>query len=263
VRDGDIERALRHYDIALRTSNSSDDLLLPVLVEATKEPLVAAPLGAMLGQRPNWERPFLVRLAESAPDDRVLAGMLQRAYSGDRAGQEAPLMNIARRMAGEGHAAAAWRVFRTVDAEGAEKLLRHPSFEKAGPWPPFYWSLPSEGPVTSAVRTREGALDIRVATDAAGEAARQMMALPAGAYRLSAETSAVPGEHRAGLDVSIVCADGGGQIVGASLPQESLVFRTTGACPYQILLVRASGTAQAGSSAIQLERIAIAPQGGN
>ena len=269
VRQGDIRGALRHYDIALRTSDSSDDLLLPILVQATGEPLVARHLPPLLQARPNWERPFLVLLAEAAPNDAVLSQMLVRTYGTDEAGMSDALMNIARRMAAQDAAPSAWRVYRAVAPDAARSLLRNGSFEASPQWPPFDWEFANEGQVTAAISSNpqdegEKALDIRASSDGRGEAARQSLALAPGSYRIVATAGTAEGENPAGVVLRMVCTGPAGrELLNRELPptgrrsSAALAVPAAG-CAHQLLLIDASAGAMAGSAAAWVDQIAIA-----
>ncbi|HWI85172.1 MAG TPA: hypothetical protein VNT42_02450, partial [Sphingomonas sp.] len=80
----DIAGALRHYDIALRTSAATKALLFPVLIKATAQPAVAAPLIDTLAARPLWADPFLEQASREAPDPeglaRLIVGLARRHY---------------------------------------------------------------------------------------------------------------------------------------------------------------------------------------
>lgn len=267
VRQGDIEGALQHYDIALRTKKSSDDILLPVLVGATREPAVNARLAPILAERPNWERAFLVRLAMSAPDDARLASLLEDTYRADTAGMDDALINIARRMAAQDAPRPAWRVFRLVDSRAAATPVRNASFERNNRWPPFDWELADEGPVTALIANRPTGkgrvLDVRVASDSRGEAARQLLALPAGRYRLIGEAGTFDNVRPARIVSRLVCTGPGGRVLtegavpadGASMIGTFVVPR--GGCPSQLLLLKASGPRGAGDSGAWVDRIDI------
>lgn len=271
VRQGNIEGALRHYDIALRTKKSSDEVLLPVLVDATREPAVNARLAPLLAERPNWERSFLVRLAGSSPDNARLAQLLEDVYREDTAGMDDALVNIARRMAAEDAAGPAWRVFRLVAEREASEPVRNAAFERNNRWPPFDWELPDEGAVTALIANhpsdRGRVLDVRLASDARGEAARQLLSLPPGPYQLFGEAGAYDDVLVARIDARLVCTGPGGSVLAqGAVPTGGLrtigTFTVPQDCPSQLLLLEASGPAGAGSSAAWVDRIDIKPGAG-
>ena len=67
VSRNDIPGALRHYDIALRTSLASPELLFPVLTRASGDNNVVGPLGTLLASDPPWRETFLWQLVADAP----------------------------------------------------------------------------------------------------------------------------------------------------------------------------------------------------
>lgn len=70
VLDGDINRALSHYDLALTTSKQAPDLLFPVLTSAIAEPRIHAGLARYLRWHRPWSDAFLTQaVATGQPRD--------------------------------------------------------------------------------------------------------------------------------------------------------------------------------------------------
>lgn len=67
VADGNIVRALHHYDTALRTDDVADQLLMPNLVAASSVADVAGPLARIISKRPPWRMRFLYGLLTTNP----------------------------------------------------------------------------------------------------------------------------------------------------------------------------------------------------
>ena len=85
VNRGDISGALRHYDIALRTSKLAPNLMFPVLASAMQDPSIRAELITTLAKRPAWEADFVAYVAKNAANPHIVAQLyieLQRAGGG-------------------------------------------------------------------------------------------------------------------------------------------------------------------------------------
>ena len=239
VAQNDIAGALRHYDIALRTSRTSADLLLPVLVSATAEPAVIGPLAEHLRRDPVWRRPFLARLAEQAPAPDNAVRLVERVAIGRGAPPDADvLIPLVNRFAEGGHLDAALRLYRLLGGrEGTIATpIRNGGFERPNSLPPFEWEL-AEGFDYNATQETipnagQGAvLNIRARSGQGGPVARQLLVLAPGSYRIHILAGPVEGTARARLYWSVICAgEGRAQLLSTELrpAPSAATFRVPG-----------------------------------
>ena len=210
VGANDIAGALRHYDIALRSSSRTGAFLLPILAAATSEDAVVPPLVAMLRTNPPWRNDFLYQLAQRAPSAvnvvRIVQGLAPEG------GLPTTTMGfmidqlVARRAFDE-----AWQVYRIVrPLPRSELLLRNGNFE--GPELPyaFEWRFENWPNLSVGPAGLDGgriALAVRAEGGETGAAARQLIRLPAGRYRLAARSGPLPETGPARLGWRITCAN--------------------------------------------------------
>lgn len=226
VDKGDIEGALRHYDIALRTSDLADRILMPILVPASREPAIAAPLGRMLEQRPAWRLrfvyslltadpygdsvPALIRAARLDLDDPLERGFASKAVEGlidrGRAPEAFALFNAMAKVRGSGH------------------QVRNGNFTADDRVPPIDWALtdePTLGAVKEAVdgTPSRKVLSLIATAGRGGPVARQLLMLPPGQHMLGFTAGSVPDNDAGQPTVTIVCArEGGAALLAVRAP---------------------------------------------
>lgn len=190
VTRGDVALALNHYDAALRTTQQSWPLLLPVLAKAAEQPQVARALAGHLAADPQWKYPFLTQFV--APTGSG-AAMFRLSRELDRVGH--PLIRDVRRaVLSKLIAEQNWDLARReyaaamgIAAQGAAFVDGH--FARAGALIPIDWLLASGGAVDvdqrgGAARGR-GGIAYQLAGNGPAEIARKLLLLAPGSYRMS------------------------------------------------------------------------------
>ncbi len=79
VERGDKKQALYHYNIALRTTPRSFDLLIPTLIGALDDPEVRSGLVPYVKEAPDWLPTFLNQAISTATDPKNVADVLMRS----------------------------------------------------------------------------------------------------------------------------------------------------------------------------------------
>ena len=79
VARDDVEGALKHYDLALRSSAGSRTLLVPLLAGALEDERINASLAPYIKQRPDWLCAFLDGAIPVTPDPSAIARLVQRS----------------------------------------------------------------------------------------------------------------------------------------------------------------------------------------
>lgn len=215
VQRDDIAGALHHYDIALRTSRSSADLLMPVLITASAQSDIAARLAPLLRSDPPWRHLFLWRLYEEAQSGSNVVRFVQ-LLGPDWAFREPDLLpRLTARLLGEREFAGLWQIYRMAGrVQAAEPLLvRNGGFDQPNPTPPLDWSFTDQDVQGQQSRIpnrgNDPSLLVRVSASGEGIAASQLLLLKPGRYRLSAVAGGVEGYPEAALRWQITCADPG------------------------------------------------------
>jgi tetratricopeptide (TPR) repeat protein len=253
VAEGDVAGALAQYDAALRTSRRAADILMPVLVEASAQPEVAAALTPILERRPAYFRQFFIRTTDTASDISGAATLGQATLDrGDRDDQD--LINrIIMRFGRDGDFDEAREVFTWANGSLPDGNVVNGSFEQPTPFRLFDWEFTPDGDLTAEIAPREDTDSLYlIARVARGLAARQLLQLDPGRYRLDALVGDVP---QASIDrptVGLTCASGSRTVLppvefpaspGSQAPLRA-TFTVAPGCRYQWLNLTASASSQ-------------------
>lgn len=255
VRRNDIRAALTHYDVALRTNPRMRDLLYPVLISASSEQPIAREVNRLLATRPGWDRDFLTHIAYRGADPGAMVQVSRGLLRPDVAEDREILLILLRRLVALNRYDLAWRVHDEIGRQSAASraLLRDGNFASDGALPPFDWQFAAQTELIPERRPRADgrgyALYLPADSATEGEAARQLLRLPSGAYELQGVAGDVPADPRRRPVVSISCAaQSGAGLVASELPQAptsgrgfSVRFAVPASCAYQWISIRVRG----------------------
>ncbi|WP_339345923.1 hypothetical protein [uncultured Sphingomonas sp.] len=209
VADGDIDRALSHYDIALTTSKrAAPALLFPVLTRAIAIPQVSAALARYISARRPWVDAFLTQ-AIATGDPRAVAALLAKAGVRGNANAFAAAQSgligsfvVHKDYAGLGDYAATMpsadrAAIRTIDFAPAttDGRLR-----------PLTWELTDDSDLGAAYQPGQG-LTIRARSGTRGIVARRILYLPTGRWRLRQHVSVVGEAQGPSVSWEAYCLD--------------------------------------------------------
>ncbi len=219
VSRDDIEGALAHYDIALRTTQTAADILFPILVQATANNDIVSPLATLLRTDPPWRRAFVMKLSEGAPSSPNVARLLEETGRGRPVEDADILANLIHRMTSENDFAAGWRLYRAWRHPDPRVGLRNGGFDGQNPAPPFDWRLESSANLSAEQTIVDGSgsgpvLAIRASSGISGIAAQQVMMLAPGSYRVAALSGALPDTDPGGLYWRVICGGPNGAVLG-------------------------------------------------
>lgn len=212
VRRDDIPGALSHYDAVLRSNLGSHQLLIPVLVNATRERRIVPPLATLLRTEPPWRTPFLSALVEGAPNPDNLAQLMTMLGRPDSPEDVQLMSRSINRLVEQNAFAAASRLYLMLaDRSSGGQSLRNGSFDRPNVYPPLDWQLADGAEINAEQRPapdsgQERRLYLFASTDARGQAARQLIFLAPGSYVLSARSGRTDLPGPAGLSWRINCA---------------------------------------------------------
>lgn len=252
IRGADYATAIRHFDIAMRTSARRFSDLMPLLVAATADPRMVSTLAPVLARNPDWKTTFLMSLALRGPDPLHVAQLSRGRLDPRQAGERAVFVQLIQRLVNERQYDLAWSFYREArpgTPDQAAASIRDPNYAAGSGFPPMDWQL-AEQPDLSALREtrRDGrpgfALVLIAEGGRTGEVARQLVRLPAGAHRIRFETGAVPDRAPDRPQLSLACAGGAAPFYQARAPRGgSGPQRVTGAftvpagCRWQVLTI--------------------------
>lgn len=269
VARGDIDGALKHYDIALRTKRNAPELLFPVLAGALTDRAVRMELIDTLARRPLWAESFVDYAALNSSEPQATAALfrgLQRARFPVSQRASNTLINalIAARQFND-----AWSYYSII-REGVEKhKSRDPRFAWTLESPsPFDWTPANSMGISTAIQSADegGVFDFAASSSTGGLLLQQLQMLPAGEYVLQGHSAGIdqPSDSRPYWALS---CRGGKEIGRLILPNSSEGgghftgrFTVPTDCPAQVLAFVARSSNEIVGVAGQINEVLLRPQ---
>jgi len=270
VARGDIPSALRHYDIALRTSRSAPELLFPVLATATEEASVRDALIKTLARKPGWGTAFAEYAAGSGPPHataQLFGGLRRMGVPVPPYGQAA----VVSRLLAADDLKTAWSYYASLRKGADRRFSRDPSFTAALESPTaFDWTPLSEGGVVTSLQRGSGndggAFQFSVPTSIGGPLLQQLQFLPSGTYRLEGRASDIDPATDSLPYWQLNCGYGRelGRIEIRASSEGRSIFRgdyqVPADCPMQLLVLVARPSDAIGGSAGQIDYVRLRPR---
>lgn len=186
VTKGSVVGALRHFDIALRSSPVAGKALVPVLIRALEDPTLIEPIAALIATKPPWATGYLLTLAQTPGSNTNLASLFNALARRGTPIEPVVIDNVVRRLVDAGQVADAASIDAHYRGVRPGTLLRNGSFEHPISNRLFDWQVGDAGGITAAVDANDSdtALHFSVTEGDRGLIVKQMLALPPGRYRL-------------------------------------------------------------------------------
>ncbi len=213
VARNDVDQALRHYDIALRTSRGAPSILFPVLVAATDDAALLPGIARTLVARPPWGPVFTQHLAQVGGNLTNIARLFGTMFAAGVDPSVASANALYARLIEAKRFDDAWHVYARANPGAARAAIRNGRFGDASIDPtPFDWTLSQEGPVTAQIVTADdgkgGRLSFTSRLGEGGLAARQLLLLPPGRHQLRATVDTLKAPSDAVPYLQIECSGG-------------------------------------------------------
>ena len=254
ARQQDEVAFVRQFDVALRSSESNLEELLPVLVSATAEPRILPPLRAVLAKRPPWALTFMVQMISFGPDLDTVVSLTRGHLDPKDDYQRVLIQALIDRLVTAREFDLAAQVFSDAAPETKAAGVWGGDFESETEFAPFGWDLTDEEELFAVRALRPGddanyALQLTAFNAKTGTVARQLLRLDAGAHRLQGETGAIPAEAYARPRVRISCAgrEPGAPLLevvpaaGSAPKRFGSQFRVPAGCGWQWLTIDLAG----------------------
>ena len=267
----DIPSALRHYDIALRTTEESWELLFPVLSSASTSAPVRHELVKTLGAKPLWGEAFIAHVAASPGDPKAVSVLLldlHRARVPVPATADAAIINA---LISSSFPDEAWRHYAAIRPGADRQRSRDPHFVLAAETQtPFDWLAVNDGAITTSVQRgqRGGIFEFSAPASAGGPLLQQVQLLPAGTYRLEGHSSGVEQPERSLPHWTLVCRADGRELGRVAVPNSSQAggvfsgqFTVPADCPIQTLTLVARASDQVSGLSGQIDHAQLVPMG--
>lgn len=232
VQAGDVPGALARYDLALRATPSSSSLLFPIMAQAASTAEVGPGLNALLRTRPTWGSSFVSYLISSSKDLEAIVRTTMGVINRDPVNGRDQLAALVGRLVSEGRYDLAWRVYQAFGRNrGSNAVVRDNTFSDMVPVSAFEWAYP-DALSLSPEHGQEGGksvLYVPANPDQDGEAARQLVKLGKGIWRLSAKVGANTQPPVDAPRLRVRCADASGRmLIDIPFPQTSSVSKIAG-----------------------------------
>jgi hypothetical protein len=230
------------------------------LALASEDERIAREVGARLRARPQWGMSFFNYMVANGRNPARTAYFARQFLDPSNPDHRELLKTFLTRLGQDGQYALAWDVsshFARVTHPGAPAAdgVVEGDFESAAAYPPFAWQLAEEGDLWGARQAGpdgggKHVLAVVAHSGRTGEAARQLVRLRPGSYRLTATAGNVPDDAFERQEIRLRCAGGNGEQAFLSLrparagaPARSLEgrFSIPADCPFQWLAVAVAG----------------------
>lgn len=275
VNRNDVAGALRHYDVALRTSLSSHELLFPIILRALNDPNLVAPMARLVSTNPPWKEQFFGALIQQPPSGNNLARLLEMIAARGQLSSRDLLSSIVIYLGDRREYSAAWRVYRVLkNLPRAEPgTLRNGGFEGPNRVPPFDWRLESGTELGAETRPvpapgADTGLYAYAASGTSGVVASQLLLLRPGGYTLAALGGVTAASRPERVTWKIACASTPTAFIAtqSAIPSGSaggpigMRFRIpAGGCEAQWLQLEISGGGAEGTAEAWVDSVRISP----
>lgn len=268
VARDDVMGALRHYDIALRTSRSATELMFPILASAISDPAIRSAVVRTFVGGPPWSALFIEYLSGKGPDPQATALLfrgLQRAGVSVSELSQSLLINT---LASRGLHDDAWSYYASVRPGALRHMSRDPDFTAMVKEATLFdwWPINDDGISTSIQRGDNGGIvDFSVASTIGGTVLQQVQMLPPGIYHLDGHSIGLDPPDRARPYWVLSCRDGRelGRVQMASSLQENGAFSgrfsVPAGCPVQTLALVVRPSDSVSGVTGQIDRVRLVP----
>lgn len=272
VGRGDIQGALRWYDITLRTHPNLSEVLYPVLARASRDAAIRAALVRTLAGKPPWLASYL-GFAGAQKDDAqntaaLFAGLRARGVLIPSDAQT----SVIGVLLDAGNVDEAWRYYAAIRPGASRTRARDPRFAALLDTPSaFDWITLSDNSLTASIqRSRDGGVfEFAAPASIGGPVLQQVQLLPVGTYRLSGHSEGIVQEARALPYWTLTCRTDGRELGRVAMPNSAQAggafwgtLTVPANCPIQVLtlFVQASDAIEGISG--QIDRVMLAPAAG-
>ena len=263
VDRGNVAGALRHFDIALRTTTDAQPILFPVLGKASADPTLTEPLARMLDRPSDWRLMYLNWAVANSKDVTSTARVVAHMRDSEFVVSSGIDQRLIERLASARGFAEARLLNQRFGRSSAG--IADPNFADPGARYPFGWGLVSNASL-GAERILSGSssmLGYRAAPANSGQVAAQLLTLVPGKYALNVRT----GLRGTGTPPywSVLCGDGsGGELARVEQPLAAngtagTTFVVPAGCSAQWLTLRVRPAADAAEQSGAVASVSISP----
>lgn len=263
VQRQDITGALRHYNRALRTSQSAP-LLLSTMISASSDAEIRSGVVKLLRDRPVWRSAFLVQMVdEQTAPDTVLGFLRALRLNPADAFERQILSRAVGKLVGQNRVADATALLPRTPG-----LIRNGGFENENMFPPLDWALVDDANLNGVIEagpTGHGqVLYAEAHNGRGGKVAEEVVSLLPGKYYITF----VAGNVTSGASpkIELNCGDDDMRILASVVPSvtgakelavKSKVFSVEPSCRVQRVKVIMQGSIEGDTPRPWFDNIAI------
>jgi len=270
VSRGDIDDALRHYDIALRTSSEAPGMLYPTLTAALAEPRIRMPLLKILASDPIWQESFINYAATSNLSPEGAVALFREGQRFDLPVSNDLKAVLVDQLLAKNAFDEAWSYYESFRPGVSRLRSRDPHFTLlAKTRSRFDWSTGTDPGLSASIldNGEHGLVDFALGPGVGGAVIEQTQLLPAGRYTLSGQLTGVDQPERTAPFWLLTCTDGRELGRVEILPPAQRSGRFAGVlnvpqgCPVQKLTLMARATDDVAGISGQVHTVVLAPAG--
>lgn len=265
VGRGDVASALRHYDIALRTSREAPAVLFPVLASAISDPAIRSALSRTLVGKPLWGDAFIDFVAGRGTDVRAIADLFLRLERTSIVPETAKSATV-NRLISSGFPGDAWSYYAAIRPGARRDASRDPRFAADLASPSLLDWIPINDPgITTSIQRGDtgGVFDFAAPSSVGGRLLQQMQMLRPGTYRLQGHSAGIDQLAPARPYWLLSCSDGR-EIGRVDLPNSAQAngmfkgqFTVPAGCPLQLLTLVARPSDAIGGLTGQIDQVRL------
>lgn len=260
VGRGNFNEALKHYDIAMRTTPQSWETLFPILNSASRDPAIRKALISMLVAHPIWGDQFIAYASRQQADPLATAALLRGvAQAGGRVPSDAHARALSM-LIDMKHQDDAWNYYTQLHPGADRSKSRDPSFRGGYESSTLFdWVLIPDTGASSTIGG--GIFDFALPPSVGGPLLRQYELLPPGRYKLTGRAVDIDQPLQSSPYWTLVCRGGAelGRIdVSGSGRFSGRITVPTG-CPIQILTLVARPSESITGLSGRIERALLEP----
>jgi hypothetical protein len=269
VQKQDIAGALRHYNRALRTSQSVP-FLLSIMIAASSDPEILSGVVKLLRDRPTWRSAFLVQMVDEQTAPDIVLGYLRALRLNPADTFERQILSRAvAKLVGQDRITDVIALLPKTPG-----LIRNGKFENENMFPPLDWALVDDANLNGVIEAgptgRGQVLYAEAHNGRGGKVAEEVVSLLPGKYHITLLAGDVTGA--ASPKITLSCGNDSTRVLTAITPSEtgpagrsvmSNDFLIDMSCRVQRVKVIMQGSIEDGTPRPWIDDVAIIPAGVN
>jgi hypothetical protein len=256
-RQGDAAATIRHFDVALRTSESARAGIFPMLEAAAAEPAVRRSLLQTLAERGSWTRQFAQYSVGSGRDLDFAVQVARLLLDPTDAVHAREYRLLLVRLAQSGRYSTAWDTYVSrglAPAGAAAQTIRNGNFDAAEDGSPFDWTFAQEPELWASRERADGRaghlLRVAAGDGNSGTVAWQVIRLASGPHQVRVRMGDVPAARNARPALQVDCANASGNTrlltlvpdtAGSASREYVATTRVPAGCPFQMVSIAIAG----------------------